>query len=201
MPLILPKPGLYELEEKKSKFIGFCTTVNNEDEAKAVIADIRAAHPKAAHNVFAYSTLDDNIVRMSDDGEPSGSAGMPVLNVFQKSGVINFVCVVTRYFGGTLLGAGGLVRAYSKAAKGAMDAAGATPQVTTTLYKVTCPYNKFDQVKYLFEKQEVPILQADFTTHCELLVEVTEFQEEKFLDSEIYTPEALQVSKHGVKTW
>jgi len=201
MPLILPKPGIYELEEKRSKFIGYCTSVNNEPEAKAVIAEIRAAHPKANHNVFAYSTLDDNIVRMSDDGEPSGSAGMPVLNVFQKSGVINFVCVVTRYFGGTLLGAGGLVRAYSKAAKGAMDAAGAQEQMTTKLYKVTCAYNRFDQVKYHFEKQEIPILQTDFTTHCELTVEVTEFQEAKFLEGEIYTAELLKVSKHGVKTW
>ncbi|MCL2284950.1 MAG: YigZ family protein [Firmicutes bacterium] len=201
MPIILPKPGTFELEEKKSRFIGYCKSVNNETEAKAVIAEIRAANPKAAHNVFAYSTLDDNIIRMSDDGEPSGSAGVPVLNVFQKTGVINYVCVVTRYWGGTLLGAGGLVRAYSKAAKGALDDAGPQEQITTKLYKVTCAYNRFDQVKYNFEKQEIPVLHTDFTTHCELTVEVTEFREAKFLESEIYTAEVLKISKHGVKTW
>jgi uncharacterized YigZ family protein len=201
MPLILPKAGTFELEEKRSRFIGFCKHVNNEPEAKAVISEIRAANPKANHNVFAYSTLDDNIIRMSDDGEPSGSAGMPVLNVFQKSGVINYVCVVTRYFGGTLLGAGGLVRAYSKAAKGALDAAGPMEQITTKLYKVICAYNKFDRIKYNFEKQEIPILNAKFTTHCELTVEVTEFKEETFLESDLYTAEVLMVSKHGVKTW
>jgi len=201
MPLILPKVGEFEYEEKRSKFLGYCAAVNNESEAKAVIAQIRAAHPKANHNVFAYSTLDDHIIRASDDGEPSGTAGAPVLNVFEKTGVINYVCVVTRYFGGTPLGAGGLVRAYSKTAKGAMDDAGPTPQITTKLYKVTCAYNRFDQVKYNFEKQEIPILKSEFTTHCELTVEVTEFQEAEFLNSEIYTAEALKVSKHGVKTW
>ena len=201
MPLILPKSGTFELEEKRSRFIGFCTSVNNEPEAKAVIAEVRAAHPKAGHNVFAYATIDDSITRMSDDGEPSGTAGIPVLNVFQKSDIVNFVCVVTRYFGGTLLGAGGLVRAYSKAAKGAMDAAGPMEQITTKLYKVTCAYNRFDQTKYNLGKQEIPILQSDFTTHCELVVEVTEFQEEKFLEGEIYSAEVLKVSKHGVKTW
>ena len=201
MPLILPKPGHYELEEKKSRFIGFCTAVNNEAEAKAVIQKVRAQHERANHNVFAYATIDDAVTRMSDDGEPSGTAGMPVLNVFQKSGVVNFVCVVTRYFGGTLLGAGGLVRAYSATAKGAMDNAGPMAQIVTTLYRVVCAYNRFDQVKYDFGKQEIPILATDFTTHCELTVEVTEFQEEKFLASEIYTKEILAVSRHGVKTW
>jgi len=201
MPLILPREGQYEFEEKKSRFIGYCTTVTTEPEAKAVIAGIRAKHPKAGHNVYAYFTMDDNITRASDDGEPSGSAGVPVLNVYQKSGVINFVCVVTRYFGGTLLGAGGLVRAYSKAAKGAMDDAGATEQITTTLYKVICQYPKFDQVKYNFEKANIPIIKSEFTTHCELEVEVTEFQEAEFLKGEIYTSEVLQVSRYGMKGW
>jgi len=199
--LILPKPGNYEMEEKKSRFIGYCTPVNSEPDARDVIANIRAAHPRAGHNVFAYATIDDAITRFSDDGEPSGTAGMPVLNVYQKSGVMNFVCVVTRYFGGTLLGAGGLVRAYSKAAKGAMDDAGPMEQVLTRLYKVTCAYNRFDQTKYNFEKQNLPILKVEYTTHCEIVVEVTEFQEALFLAGEIYDVELLMESRHGVKGW
>jgi uncharacterized YigZ family protein len=151
--------------------------------------------------VFAYSTLEDNIIRISDDGEPSGTAGMPVLNVFQKTGVINYVCVVTRYFGGTLLGAGGLVRAYSKAAKGALDDAGAQELITIKLYKVTCAYNRYDQIKYNFDKFNIPILHTDFTTHCELTVEVTEFQEDEFLKSEMYNTEQIGITKDGVKTW
>ena len=201
MPLILPQEGIFEYEEKKSRFIGYCVTVNTEPEAKAVIQHIRNQHPKANHNVFAYSTLDDHIVRMSDDGEPSGSAGVPVLNVFQKSGVINFVCVVTRYFGGTLLGAGGLVRAYSKAAKGAMEAAGACEQITTKLYRLTCQYNRFDQIKYNFEKQEIPILNTEYTDICTLTVEVTEFQDAIFLASDLYQATQIAESKYGVKTW
>jgi len=191
MPLILPKPGYFEFEEKRSKFLGYCTTVKNEGEAKIVIAEIRVQHQKANHNVFAYSTVEDNIIRMSDDGEPSGTAGMPVLNVFQKTGIIDYVCVVTRYFGGTMLGAGGLVRAYSKTAKGAMEDAAPEELIIKKLYRLTCAYNRFDQTKYNLEKQGVPILQADYTTHCTLIVEVTEFQEEKFLDSEIYTTEEI----------
>lgn len=191
MPIILPKPGTFELEEKRSKFLGYCAPVNTEAEAKAVIASIRAAHPKANHNVFAYATVEGGIVRMSDDGEPSGTAGMPVLNVFQKSGIINYVCVVTRYFGGTLLGAGGLVRAYSKTAKGAMEAAAPEELIIKKLYQVTCEYNRFDQVKYNFEKWGIPILQAEYTTHCTLTVEVTEAQEPAFLDCKIYAVEDI----------
>ena len=192
VPIILPHPGVYELEEKRSKFIGYCTPVESEAEAKQVIAQVRQAHQKANHNVFAYSTISDNIIRMSDDGEPSGTAGMPVLNVFQKTGVINYVCVVTRYFGGTLLGAGGLVRAYSKAAKGAMEAAEPQELIVKTVYRVICEYSKFDQVKYLLEKQNIPILGSDFTTHCTLVVEITEAQEAEF--RKLVIPHLTQVS-------
>jgi len=178
--IILPHSGIYELEEKRSKFIGYCAPVENEAEAKQVIAQIRQKHQKANHNVFAYSTVADNIIRMSDDGEPSGTAGMPILNVFQKTGIINYVCVVTRYFGGTLLGAGGLVRAYSKAAKGAMEAAEPEELIVKTIHHLTCEYNKYDQVKYHLDKLGIPILNTDFTTHCALTVEVAEWQEAEF---------------------
>ncbi len=112
-----------ELTEKRSRFIGYCKPVSTEEEATAFIASIRSRHWDARHNVYAYSLREGNLRRYSDDGEPSGTAGMPVLDVLQKSGVTDVCVVVTRYFGGVLLGTGGLVRAYSQAARLGLNAA------------------------------------------------------------------------------
>ena len=179
MPLILPKTGLYEFEEKRSKFIGFCSPVSNEHEARSIIADVRSLHPKANHNVYAYSV--NNTPRFNDDGEPSGTGGMPILNVFEKTGVIDYICVVTRYFGGTLLGFGGLVRAYTKAAKGAMDNAGPCELVITKIFKVTCDYSKFDKTKYNLDKWGIEILNVSYTEACAITVSVKVPQLENFL--------------------
>ncbi len=116
-----------ELTEKRSRFIGYCKPVSTEEEATAFIASIRSRHWDARHNVYAYSLREGNLRRYSDDGEPSGTAGMPVLDVLQKSGVTDVCVVVTRYFGGVLLGTGGLVRAYSQAARLGLNAAQVVP--------------------------------------------------------------------------
>ncbi|MDR0271906.1 MAG: IMPACT family protein, partial [Clostridiales bacterium] len=183
--LILPKTGAFEYEEKRSKFLGFCAPITTEEDARKIIAEIRATHPKANHNVFAYAV--GSVTRASDDGEPHGTAGMPVLNVFQKNGVINYVCVITRYFGGTLLGAGGLVRAYSKTAKGAMENAEPQEQIISKIYSVTCPYASFDKTKYFFEKLGVEILETSYTDHCALTVRVKEKHALQFLQGAGYT--------------
>ena len=192
MPLILPQQGRYEYEEKRSRFIGLCAPVSTEAEAREVIAQVRAAEKGANHNVFAYSVREGNIIRFNDDGEPSGTAGMPVLNVFQKAGIVDFVCVVTRYFGGTLLGAGGLVRAYTKAAKGAMEAAGPEAEVFFKLYRVTCDYAQFDRVKYNFDKWEVEILDVQYTEKCTIYVKVLDQLAEPFLDGAFYQREEIE---------
>ena len=120
--ITLLKAAEAEIEEKKSIFIGYAAPVSSEDEAKAIVAAKKKEFSDATHNVWAYY-LDGGIhVRYSDDGEPQGTAGIPVLNVLKMSGATDMVVVVTRYFGGTLLGAGGLVRAYSASAKAALDA-------------------------------------------------------------------------------
>ena len=111
-----------EFTEKRSRFIGYCKPVTSEEEATRFISQIRSKHWDARHNVYAYSLREGNIKRYSDDGEPSGTAGMPVLDVIVKNEVFDVCVVVTRYFGGILLGTGGLVRAYSQAAKLALDA-------------------------------------------------------------------------------
>ena len=115
--------GTATIEEKRSEFIGYAAHVQSEAEAQTFVKRIKEKHHDARHNVFAY-VLGDTVQRYSDDGEPQGTAGIPVLDVLRKSGVTDACIVVTRYFGGILLGAGGLVRAYTAAAKAALDAAG-----------------------------------------------------------------------------
>jgi len=191
MPIIIPNQGYAELEEKRSRFIGRCMAVQTEAEARQFIDSIRGLEKGANHNVFAYSVREGNIIRFNDDGEPSGTAGMPVLNVFDKTGVVDFVCVVTRYFGGTLLGAGGLVRAYTKAAKGALDAAGPTPEVYFKLYNVVCEYAQFDKVKYNFDKWGVEIIDVGYTEKCNLYVKVLDELAAPFLEGEFYEREEI----------
>ncbi len=109
--------------EKKSEFIGYIRHTETEAEAVAFVNEIRAMHRKATHNCYAYILRDNNIARHSDDGEPGGTAGVPIYEVLRKEGLTDITCVVTRYFGGVLLGAGGLVRAYTQGAKIAVEAA------------------------------------------------------------------------------
>ena len=116
--------GEAELVEKRSRFIGQVWRVDSEAEARARIEEVRRQHYDARHHCWCYRIREEGVERYSDDGEPQGTAGQPMLNVFQRENVTNVVCVVTRYFGGILLGAGGLVRAYTQSAKDALDAAG-----------------------------------------------------------------------------
>ncbi len=107
--------------EKKSKFISSVKPVDNEADALAFLSEIRSKYPDATHNVYAYIIDENNIFRYSDDGEPSGTAGMPVLDAIRKAGIVDVIVVVTRYFGGTLLGTGGLVHAYGSSAKQGLE--------------------------------------------------------------------------------
>jgi len=186
MPLILPKEGFFEFEEKKSRFKGHCIAVESEAEAKAYIASIGSGEKGSNHNVYAYSIKSSNIIRFNDNGEPSGTAGMPVLNVFDKKGIIDWVCVVTRYFGGIHLGAGGLVRAYTKAATGAMNDSGPIEKIVYLKYNVICEYTNFDKAKYNFDKWGVEILDISYTDIVTLNVQIKDYQAEPFLQGEYY---------------
>ena len=132
--------------EKRSEFIGHVWPVETEEEARAHIEASKKKYHDARHNCWCY-IVKDGPVRYSDDGEPQGTAGQPMLGVFQKEGVTNVCCVVTRYFGGILLGAGGLVRAYTQGAKDALDAAGISVVRRWVELAVDCPYNFFERVK------------------------------------------------------
>ena len=136
-----------EFVEKRSRFISHLWRVETEAEARARIEEMKKKYYDARHNCWCYLLKEGNIVRYSDDGEPQGTAGQPMLNVFQREEVANVCCVVTRYFGGVLLGAGGLTRAYTKGAKDALDAAGIARMSLWTVWDVPCTYPLLERVK------------------------------------------------------
>ncbi len=138
-----------EFVEKRSRFIGYCKPVTTEQEAIEFINQKRSEHWNATHNVYAYSLREGNIKRYSDDGEPSGTAGMPVLDVITKNDVFDVCVVITRYFGGVLLGTGGLVRAYSKGAKVALDASKVVLMQNCCECRLNCSYNQYGKVSAL----------------------------------------------------
>lgn len=138
-----------EFVEKRSRFIGYCTPVKSAQEAVDFINAKRSEHWNATHNVYAYSLREGNIKRYSDDGEPSGTAGMPVLEVITNNDVFDVCIVVTRYFGGVLLGTGGLVRAYSKGAKLALQASKIVLRQNCFVCSADCSYNQYGKVSSL----------------------------------------------------
>ena len=136
-----------EFVEKRSRFISHLWRVESEAEARARIEEMKKKYYDARHNCWCYLLKEGNVVRYSDDGEPQGTAGQPMLNVFQREAVVNACCVVTRYFGGVLLGAGGLTRAYTRGAKDALDTAGIARMSLWTLWDVPCTYPLFERMK------------------------------------------------------
>ena len=138
--------GESEFTEKRSRFISHVWPVETETEAQSYIREIKAKYYDARHHCWCYR-LGQNVVRYSDDGEPQGTAGQPMLNVFERENVTNVVCVVTRYFGGILLGTGGLTRAYTKGAKDALIAAGAATMGLWVNCEIPCSYSLFERVK------------------------------------------------------
>ncbi len=150
--------------EKKSEFIGYIAPVATNEEAVAFIEKIRSRHRKARHNVYAYILREGNTSRYSDDGEPQGTAGVPVLEVLRKEGLTDVCCVVTRYFGGILLGGGGLVRAYSHSAKLAVDAAERMIMCSAYPVKITVDYDLYGKITYVFPEFEVKVTDTDYGT-------------------------------------
>ena len=136
-----------EFTEKRSRFLSHLRRVETEEEARAFLTEMKKQYYDARHNCWCYLLRDGGAVRYSDDGEPQGTAGQPMLNVFQRRGVWNVCCVVTRYFGGVLLGAGGLTRAYTKGASDVLAAAGLARVTRWTLHELPCPYPLLERVK------------------------------------------------------
>jgi uncharacterized YigZ family protein len=148
--------------ERRSESIAYICPVKTNDEAVDFINSIKAMHRKATHNVYAYILRENNITRYSDDGEPQGTAGVPVLDILQKNGLTDVCCVVTRYFGGILLGGGGLVRAYSTSAKLAVEDAGILDMCECYRTEIHMDYNMYSKVSYFLPQYEIKELPSKF---------------------------------------
>lgn len=162
--------------EKKSKFIGNVFYVESSEEAENILKEIKKKHYSARHSCFAYRifTKEGIIEKQSDDGEPSGTAGAPMLNILNKNNLCNVLVVVTRYFGGILLGTGGLVRAYSEATTNAIENAEEVEKEDGYLAEVVIEYDKQKEFEYICEKNEIEIVSKDYTDKIKILILVSE---------------------------
>ena len=174
--------GEAEFTEKRSRFLGHVRRVETEAEARAFLDEMRKKYYDARHNCWCYVLHEGGVVRYGDDGEPQGTAGQPMLNVFQREGVENVVCVVTRYFGGILLGAGGLVRAYAHGAKIAVDAAGRSIKRIWTNVYLPCPYSWYERIRLEVAAFGGMIRETQFGADVELDLLLPEEQTQGFLE-------------------
>lgn len=179
----LYKYGFEEIEIKRSRFIGHAMPISSEEEAVKFIDEIRAKHRMATHNVYAYVFgKHDEIQRYSDDGEPSGTAGLPVLNVIKKEELKNVVVVVTRYFGGILLGTGGLVRAYIKSAKAGIDSAVVVEKVLFKIISIRLDYTLLGKVQNELLKAGYYIKNIEYEAKAVIYVCVEDSHVQQFID-------------------
>lgn len=166
----------YELVEKKSKFIADLFPIQNEEEAKTRIKEIKKKYYDARHNCFAYITFDEDgkkIERCSDDGEPSGTAGAPMLNIIKSKEICNVLVIVTRYFGGVLLGTGGLVRAYSEATIQALNNASYILKELGKEIKIIVEYSQVEAFKYYCRKKDIKIIKEEYLNEVCFFIEIS----------------------------
>ena len=202
--LIPAKEGASEYIEKKSRFLGLIVPVTTEAEARAQLDAVKKREYDARHNCWAY-ILHSGQKRYSDDGEPQGTAGQPILNVLEREGVQDVLCVVTRYFGGILLGAGGLCRAYTKAAKDALDDAGISELRPWSVLQLDCPYALFERVKLELEKRGGTVISSEYGAQIALTAALPEPEEAVFakalqeLSAGSLVPERTGTELRGVR--
>ena len=196
--LVPSRPSETQFTEKRSIFIGHVFPVETEEEARERIGEMKKKYHDARHNCWCY-LIKDGPVRYSDDGEPQGTAGQPMLGVFQKEGVTNVCCVVTRYFGGILLGAGGLVRAYTQSAKDALDAAGVSAVRRWIAMEVPCSYGRYEEVRREVLHFGGVVENADFGADVLLSVLIPDARAKQFaahlLDASAGTIKAMEAGE------
>lgn len=168
--------GIAEIIEKKSKFIGQAFYVESKEKAEEIIKEIRKKYSDARHNCYAYSILEENTesTKSSDDGEPAGTAGMPILNVIKENNLKNILIIVTRYFGGILLGTGGLVRCYTKATTEAIKNANIVEKEIGYKIKFVTNYNKQEELKYYLKQNLCNIIDTTYLEKIEIIAEISE---------------------------
>lgn len=185
----------FTIVEKKSEFIGVCAPVKTEQEAIAFVNSVKKKHSAARHNVYAYILREGNACRFSDDGEPHGTAGMPVLDSMRKAGITDAAVVVTRYFGGILLGTGGLVRAYTAAASGAVKEAKIAEVGVFDLVNVKANYSDYQKIMPLVSSVGAKIEESDFNTDVSLNLAIREESTESFLSDLTETTNGRAIAK------
>ena len=174
--------GEGEIVEKKSRFLGKIKQVETEEEALEFIESIKKQYWDARHNCFAYIIgTKGETVRCSDDGEPSGTAGKPMLEVLQNQELRNVVAVVTRYFGGVLLGTGGLVRAYTQATQEALKEAQVATMTPMAVMTVKTDYNAIGKIKYVLAQEEVPVLNEEYAVDVVVTMAVSLAEKERMI--------------------
>ncbi len=190
-----------EFVERKSRFIGYCRHVETETEALAFVEQLKKQNWDATHNVFAYSLREGQLKRCSDDGEPQGTAGVPVLDVLQKSGVVDVCMVVTRYFGGILLGAGGLVRAYSHGASIALEAAKKLHMTPCTRLSLDMDYGWYGKVSYILPQYNILVEESSFTDRVSMTLLIKSSRKEKFQADLVELTNGCVVSKEIIEEY
>lgn len=170
--LSIKNEAVVHLEEKKSKFIGSVFKIDTEDDAKEIIKDTRTKYFDATHNCYGFITLDGKIKRYSDDGEPSKTAGVPILDVIEKQNLRGVLIIVTRYYGGTLLGTGGLVKMYQSSAISALDSAEVVLYEEYQIYSIIIPYNLKAKIDNIFLKENFVIVSENYTDSIEIFVQI-----------------------------
>lgn len=158
-----------EITEKKSRFIAYLAYVTTEEDAQSFVAQIKKKHYDARHNVYAY-ILNSGGKKYSDDGEPSKTAGYPILEMLENEGVTDVVCVVTRYFGGTLLGTGGLIRAYTKSAKDCLEKAGVKKMILCDTVNLTFDYACLNKIEHMLKTENLVTKDKTFLENVTLTV-------------------------------
>jgi len=174
-------PSKFEYEDRKSVFIGEAAPAASEEEALAFLNQIKKKYPDARHHVYAYVLRENSTMRFSDDHEPQGTAGMPVLDSIRKNGCTDVVIVVTRYFGGTLLGTGGLVRAYTAAAIGALKAANIITYDVYSSLKITASYSDYQKIIPILSEHEFRCDDTKYSDSVTLLGKIKKSSLDKFL--------------------
>ena len=179
----IKKSAEAEIIEKKSKFIGEVFYIETVQEAEEKLREINKKYHDAKHHCFAYRVMEQEkiIEKCSDDGEPSGTAGAPMLQIISKNDLINVIVIVTRYFGGILLGTGGLVRAYSKATSDSLEKAEIVEIKKGKRIELTISYKDLQFIKYYCTKNDIKIVNTEFSEEPKVTIELTENQKERFL--------------------
>ena len=182
MPKSIYASGVGEIEEKKSRFIAHVEPVTSEEEALKFIASMKKQYYDARHNCYAFVIGDNGeLTRCSDDGEPSGTAGRPILEVLTGEGITNVVCVVTRYFGGTLLGTGGLVRAYQASTKEGLSNSVIIDKIPGIMLSISCDYGEVGRLQYHFANKSIRVVSSDYGAQVvfKIVVELPAYESTK----------------------